>query len=208
MKPGKFFFPTGVNALDFNHFRPSNEKKHYDLIYIGRLDQNKQVQKLIRATAKICTAYSDFKVVLVGDGPERSNLEKLVLDLGLTKTVSFLGSRPYAEIPACLNDARIFMMASDFEGLPVALLEALSCGLPVVVPNVGDITDIALHGVNALVVDPPTVDGFAQALISLLKDPDLYQQLEGGALASREIFLNEYSFGRSVLNTEKSQVSR
>ena len=208
IKPEKFFVPTGVNVLDFEHFKPSLEKKNYDLIYIGRLDKNKQVQKIIRAAGQVFQARPNLKVSLVGDGPERSILEKLVIELGLVDVVTFLGSQPYDEVPNRLNEARIFMMASDFEGLPVAMLEALCCGLPVVVPNVGDILDVARHGENALVVDPPSVDGFAQALSALLADRFLYSRLASGALASREKFMIEYSIDRaeeiwrSVLSTK------
>jgi len=112
--------------------------------------------------------------------------------------VSFLGSQPYSEIPNLLNNARIFIMASEFEGLPAAMLEALCCGLPVLVPNVGDITDVAHNGENALIIDPPSVECFAEAILALLEDPVLYSHLANGALASRDKFLNEYSFDRSM----------
>jgi len=198
IKPEKFFIPTGVNVLDFETFKPSGGKKNFDIIYIGRLDKNKQVQKIIHAVALILYAHPDLKVAIVGDGPEGSTLRKLVVDLGLVGVVSFLGTQPYSEIPSLLNASRIFVMASKFEGLPVAMLEALCCGLPVVVPNVGDILDVAQHGENALIVDPPSVEGFAQAFSALLTDPTLYTQLSSGALGSREKFLIEYSLDRSM----------
>lgn len=198
IKPEKFFVPNGVNVLNFETFKPSGGKKNYDLIYIGRLDKNKQVQMIIHAGALVLHAHPDLKVAIVGDGPERDTLRKLVADLGLVEVVSFLGTQPYSEIPRLLNESRIFVMASKFEGLPVAMLEALCCGLPVVVPNVGDILDVAQQGENALIVDPPSVEGFAQAFSALLADPTLYTQLSSGALGSREKFLIEYSLDRSM----------
>lgn len=194
----KVFVPTGVNVLDFGLFKPSSEQKEFDIIYVGRIDRNKQVLKIIQAVRLVAYTHPDLKVALLGEGPEQSNLEKMVGELGLERIVTFLGNKPYADIPKYLTASRIFVMASDFEGLPVAMLEALSCGLPVVVPHVGDISDVALHGVNAIIVDPPTYEGFANALSALLEDPYLYSKLADGALASRNQFLHDYSFERSM----------
>lgn len=196
--PERIFIPTGVNALDFERFKPSSKEKHFDLVYVGRIDNNKQVRKIIQAVARVFPSCPDIKLSIVGDGPERAHMERLIASLGLNDAVTFHGSQLYTEIPKFLNDARIFIMASDFEGLPVAMLEAICCGLPVIVPNAGDITDVAVHGVNAFVVDPPSVDGFAYAISSLLTNPHLNDRLAQGALRTREQLVVEYSFDRSM----------
>jgi glycosyltransferase involved in cell wall biosynthesis len=194
---GKIFIPSGVNAIDFDHFIPGDIEKRYDLIYVGRMDQNKQVAKLLQAAALLHPGYPGLRVALVGDGPERGHLEELTSRLNLMEVVSFLGDRPSVDIPNHLRQSRIFVMASSFEGLPVAMIEALCCGLPVVVPNVGDISDVAIHRVNALLVDPPTVEGFFQTINSLMGNGQLYEQLEMGALATRERLISEYSLARA-----------
>ena len=73
------------------------------------------------------------------------------------------------------------------------MIEALTLGVPVVVPDVGDITTVALHLENAWVVSPPTAEGFAEAVASLLEDAALYTRLHEGALRMRDRFAAEYS---------------
>ena len=196
----KFFIPTSVNVLDFDHFKPDQSTKIYDLIYCGRMDQNKQIDILIRAISITRQKYPDIRVALVGDGSERMNLETLCNQLNLESVISFLGNQPYQNIPSFLNQSRIFMMASSFEGLPVAMIEALSCGLPVVVPDVGDITDITVDGYNAWLIKERSEDAFAHAFSTLLNDQNLYENLVQGALSSRSQFLVNFSLEKAKIS--------
>lgn len=196
----KIFISPAVNVLNFEHFNPNNRVKIFDLIYCGRLDKNKQIDNLIKAISTLKNSYPDLKLVIVGDGPERSYLEHLSQELGLEINITFVGSQPYEKIPYYLNQAKIFVMSSAFEGLPVAMLEALSCGLPLVVPNVGDIPDLAQHGVNALLLEKPGVDAYANALDQLLTNDLLYHQLSQGVLKTRQQMLEEFTIEKATEN--------
>jgi len=193
----KMFTPISVNALDFNHFKPDVCQKKYDLIYCGRMDQNKQVNLLLQAVAELVITLPKLRVLLLGDGPQRQDLEALTDALNLGSTIEFVGNQPYEQIPYYLNQSRVFMMASAFEGLPVAMLEALSCGLPVVVPNVGDIGDVAQHGINALLVDSPSVKAYVEAFTMLLNDDQTYRQLATGALKTRQALVEQFTLEKA-----------
>lgn len=189
----KIFIPTSVNVLDFNHFKPDNSHKVYDFIYCGRMVKVKQVDLLLQALEQVHHNKSNLRAVLVGDGPERHNLEALSTQLDLGDVISFVGNQPYSAIPSWLNQSKVFVMASAFEGLPVAMLEALYCGLPLVVPDVGDNQDVAVHNSNAWLVTDKTISGYTEGLTSIVHDQQLYERLKQGALETRTKLIRQNS---------------
>jgi 1,2-diacylglycerol 3-alpha-glucosyltransferase len=111
------------------------------LVYSGRLGPEKNLTFLVRAFAGAQTAYPDTRLLLVGDGPERDNLEDLADRSGLRDRVIFTGMIPHDEVPGYLTVADAFVTASVTEVHPLSVIEALACGLPVVgidSPGVGD----------------------------------------------------------------------
>jgi glycosyltransferase involved in cell wall biosynthesis len=189
----KFFISVAVNAIDFELFKPSGLEKNFDLVFCGRLDQNKQVNLILGAFYEVYRTNPDVKLLFIGDGPEKVNLQSKTLDLGISQNVIFAGRQKYQDIPELLNQSRIFIMASSFEGLPVAMIEALSCGLPVIVPDVGDISDIARHGYNGLLVIENKVTAYRDAIQTIVSDTAFYEKLRTGALETREKFLRNFS---------------
>jgi len=194
---GKIFISSAVNVLDFDLFKPDQSSKKYDLIYVGRMNENKQINILIDAVSTLCRSTPDIKLVLVGDGPERKNLENQTAKLKLNDQISFMGRQDTEDIPAFLNQSRIFIMTSAFEGLPVAMLEALSCGLPVVVPNIGDITEIAIHGYNAWLVEENDLHGYIEGISNILNNRLLYLQLCAGAYETRNKFIKTFTIAKA-----------
>ena len=120
----------------------------------------------------------------------------------------FAGARPFEEIPRWLRRSRVFVMTSEMEGLPQAMIEAMSCGVPVVLPDTGDVTTIAKHGENAWIVSPATVEGFADALGRLLDDPALHRKLSDGCLALREQFRRDYGLEGAIAEWRKAFQNR
>jgi glycosyltransferase involved in cell wall biosynthesis len=100
------------------------------IVTVGRLDDNKNQEMLIRAFAQICAACPDWQVHLYGDGPSRDRLEKLTAGLGITDKVIFMGQS--SDIPGKIFRAGIFVLTSDTEGMPNSLIEAMSLGIPCV----------------------------------------------------------------------------
>jgi glycosyltransferase involved in cell wall biosynthesis len=189
----KFFISNAVNILDFELFAPGSGEKKFDLIYCGYMDYNKRVDIIIDAYIELQKAHPELTILLVGDGPERQKLESRIAQVGLQNQAVFVGKQSPETISGFLNQARIFVMASMFEGLPVAMIEALSCGLPVVMPDVGDIEDIATHDFNGLLFDQNHSDGMYDALSRLVGCDDLYQELREGALKTRERFIEDFT---------------
>lgn len=187
----KFLINQGINekkvfilpfAVSDKNFRPVFSSKKYDVIFIGRLAGVKHVEILLKAVSKVKSRYRDVKIGIVGDGPCKSYLEKLSNDLRIKDNVEFLG---YKEDVACyLYASKMFVLPSEREGFPIAVIEAMMCGTPVIVSNCGDVLDVLKDGFNCIIIDDYlNVDGFANAIIRLLEDKTLCNTLSKNALA-------------------------
>jgi glycosyltransferase involved in cell wall biosynthesis len=109
--------------------------------------------------------------VLAGDGPERRKLEHLARELGIVDRVRFLGV--VANVPAILKTVDVSVLSSVHEALPLTLLEAMAAARPVVTTDVGSVCEIVEDGVNGFVVPSGATEQFAQAILRLLRDPEL-----------------------------------
>ncbi len=112
----------------------------------------------------------NVKFVSIGRGPLLDELQSLQRELGLGDRFEFLGFRPDAV--ECMSAFDIFCLASHHEGLPIALMEALALGLPVVATRVGGIEEIVTDGVEAVLVPARQPDRLAAALLDLARDPE------------------------------------
>jgi len=109
---------------------------------MGRIGPEKNLPFLLRAFAGIAMTYDNVNLLILGDGPERENLEDRVRVMGMNDRVKFTGMIPYSELPAYMATADVFVTASVTEVHPLSVIEALASGLPVVgivSPGVGDI---------------------------------------------------------------------
>ena len=188
----KVFFPPNVFDVKMYGYDSLVTKK-YDFLFLGDLVPPKQLEMLLNSVSLLRKSNPDVRVSLVGDGPLRKELEGLAESLGIKTNVFFLGAVAPEDVPSSLNLSRAYIMTSRIEGLPMAMIEALSCGLPVIMPDVGDVTSVAVNNKNSLIVTPATDENFANAMRTLLDDENLYQQLHRGALNTREWFSENYS---------------
>ena len=145
--------------------------KDIDVLFVGNLVAVKRLDRLLEAVALLLPRRPDLRVSLVGDGVLRQELEATARALGVSGRVRFEGARPFEEVVRWLRRARLMVMTSEMEGLPQAMIEAMSCGVPVVIAETGDVTTLARHGENAWIVSPPTAGAFAEAIDRLLGDP-------------------------------------
>jgi len=166
--------------------------KDVDVLFVGNLVAVKRLDRLLAAVALLADRRPDLRVSLVGDGVLRGELEALSQRLGLSGRVRFEGARPFEEVVRWLRRARLMVMTSEMEGLPQAMVEAMSCGVPVVITETGDVTTLARHGENAWIVPAPTAEAFAEAIDRLLGDAALHRRLVEGCLAMREQFRRDY----------------
>jgi len=154
---------------------------------VGRLAEVKQQGVLIRAFAQILPAFPTARLVLVGDGPLRAELEGLAASLGLGGVVLFAGYRPDPERFLAAID--VFVLPSGAEAMPLVIPEAWAAGLPVVATRVGGIPDMVEHGKTGLLVEPGDVDGLAVRVRQLLADRALARGL---GRAGRELARARY----------------
>lgn len=171
------------NALNPVNVDSKNKKKV--IVSVGRLSPEKGHIILLRAFSRI--EQIDWHLSIVGDGPERSALEKEAFNLGVIDRVHFLGHlKDFASI---LGESEIFVLPSYHEGFPNALLEAMSVPLACVSSDcVAGPSDIIVQGVNGLLVKPGDVEELAKAIELLINDPALRYSLAKEAYKVRERF--------------------
>jgi glycosyltransferase involved in cell wall biosynthesis len=128
----------------------------------------------------------DVEFVLVGDGPLRPKLEEQARSLGIEASVRFLGLR--SDVADILRDSDVFVRPSLTEGMSLTVLEAMACGLPVVVTPVGGTSEVVTDGANGCLVAPGDVSALSAALLKLADDARLRRRLgrNGRALVERQ----------------------
>lgn len=143
------------------------------LLFVGRLDQVKGVVVLFDAVASMIAAGTPVTLTLVGDGPQRAELEARARALEIAENVQFAGYCNQDEVQRHLAASDVFVLPSFAEGVPVSLMEAMARALPVVATNVGGVTELVRDGVNGLVVAPGDAAALEAALARLVSDADL-----------------------------------
>ena len=147
------------------------------LVTLARLDHVKGLDLLQDALVGL----PDVCAVVVGEGPERENLEKRSIELGLNERFSMLGWSDDAR--AILDDADLFVLPSRAEGLPLSICEAMFAELAVVACDVGSVTEVVNHGITGLVVPPDDSSALRDAIASLLANEPLRREMGSAGLA-------------------------
>lgn len=184
------------NVFDFNQFAPrARGVKKYDMIYVGVLRYYKRIDLLIDIVYKLVVerGLKDIQLAIVGEGRLEGKLRKKTAELKMDDHIHFLPSGDAVYVCNLLNQSKMFVMTSQGEGLPVAMIEAMSCGLPVVIFDDADIADLVRHGKNGLLIKRGDLDGFVEAVKLFLQDNNLYERLSRGALAIRDECKYHYS---------------
>jgi 1,2-diacylglycerol 3-alpha-glucosyltransferase len=157
------------------------------VISIGRLAPEKNWETLLRAAAHAYAQCPELRLVMIGEGPERENLERLAQELGVGERVTFTGVLPFDQVPVYLKAADVFAFASITETQGLVTIEAMAAGLPVVAVNGSGTRDIVEAGKQGVLAanDP---DSLAAALTGLLADPQKMRELGRNALQRAKEF--------------------
>lgn len=165
----------GTTVKEENYlFNSKNLRLHYSFITVARLDKDKGLSYLLKAVSKIILRYRNVSFTIVGDGPERYNLENEINQLGIQEYVSVLGNQK--NIPKLLNENNIFILPSLFEGLPISIIEAMMSKCMVIATNVGGIPELIDHKVNGILIEPKNVDSLEEAILHVIEAPELITQ--------------------------------
>jgi glycosyltransferase involved in cell wall biosynthesis len=179
---------------------------------VGRLHFQKGQRHLLEAASMVLKDIPNVRVLIVGEGPMRGELEALAENLGIRKSVHFAGARrDAAELLAVMD---VFILSSEWEGLPLSLLEALALSRPVVAHAIDGVTEIVEHGRSGLLVPVGKTDALAGAVTRLLRDRGYAERLaargretvlarfgrEKMVHATAELYLELFQFSAAVRN--------
>jgi len=169
-----------------DHFKkaiaPSGEKI---LVHTSNFRKVKRTEDVIRIFAKVIKQIPS-KLLMVGDGEERSDCEQLCRDLDVCDNVRFLGKQDAIE--EILSVADLFIMPSQSESFGLAALEAMACKVPVISTNAGGLPELNIEGVTGFLKNVGDVDGMAEKAIYILEDEDRLAQFKENALARAKEF--------------------
>jgi glycosyltransferase involved in cell wall biosynthesis len=158
---------------------------------VARLSAEKGVDLFLHAAAQVAGTMPHARFVVVGDGPDREQLEALIDQLRLRPYVSMLGRRN--DMPAQYASFDLLVSSSRKEGLPIAILEAMASGLPVVATTVGDVLNVVRNGETGILLPTGDPGALASAIVDLLGDRDKRRRL--GSVA-RQLVESQYSAER------------
>lgn len=199
--------PTIYNGTDLSRFQARTDYSLHNppcIINIARLDGQKNHRRLIEAFVGIVPFYPDAHLVLVGDGELQGELEKQVEQAGLAGRVLFEGLQE--DIPGYLRNADIFCLSSDYEGMPMTLIEAMASGIPIVSTNVGGVPDMLMNEKSAILTGLEAEE-LTTAIIRLLEEASLRKKLGYNAAAAVKKFSHLYMAQR-YLSLYKKMCSR
>ncbi len=177
------------STINVNLFKPNNVTKEYDIIFVGRLAEVKRLDKLIKATKEIVQKIPNVKICIVGSGPLEITLKTQVKEYNLTSNFDFVGLQ--SNIYEWLNKAEIFVMTSDSEGLPCAMMEAMSCGLLCLGPDVNNMADLLVEGETGYLFQTNDIEELSNKLIYLLENKHCLDEIRSNA---RNLIINEHSY--------------
>lgn len=141
------------------------------LMWAGRIEEQKRLDVLLPAFAKVASQHPTVRLRIVGGGTQFEEMQELAGSLGIADRVDFTGRIDPDQVPTMFNESTIFVMSSDFEGLPMAALEAGLFGRPMVCTDAGGTAEAIIPGETGLVVPPKDPEALAAALLELLNDP-------------------------------------
>jgi glycosyltransferase involved in cell wall biosynthesis len=154
---------------------PAEARFGVQVLSVGGLHPQKNYQRLIRIVAGLLKQRPQLsgrvRFLIAGDGPERPLLERQIAQLGLGPVISLLGTR--SDVHDLMGRSDLLLMTSDYEGLPITLLEALHAGLPIVATDVGGVSEVVDHGENGLLAPAADERALADHIFRLIDEPEL-----------------------------------
>ena len=186
--------PCGVDT-DWFRPGPTRDSNPPLLVCASRLQPHKNIGVLLQSCAILREQGTTFRCTVLGDGDQRLQLEAMRDSLGLQDFVHFHGMASQEEVRKLWRKASVGLLTSLAEGMPVSLMEALSCAVPVVATAVGGIPEMIKPGTNGYVVAVNDPGAVADGVSRILASPDLTRSMQE---AARDTALKRFSLGHQV----------
>ena len=170
------------------------------ILTVGRLVPWKGIGGLI----EILLHFPEVRLVIVGEGPLRKNLEDLASRLGVDDRVLFMGGLSKSQVFTCLNQADIFVLNSSYEGLPHVILEAMTVGIPIIATDAGGTKEVVNNEKTGLLIPVGDSEALQIAINRLLSDPELVQNL---VLNAKKYSESSFSYSAMMEGLEKTLFS-
>ncbi len=159
------------NSVDVERFRPAStpdgeQEMDQSVLFLGRLSRNKGPQYLMEAIPRVVSEIPEATFAFVGDGPLRAPITRRMQELGLNGSVRIHGKVP--DVVPLLQRAGVVVRPSLTEGMPLAVMEAMACGRPILATRVGGTTDLISDGDTGMLMEPGNVEALADGLIRVL----------------------------------------
>jgi glycosyltransferase involved in cell wall biosynthesis len=191
------------NGIHRDFFRrcilPIPAECRQNIAVVGRLHEDKGHHYLFQAFSQVLWQFSGARLFVVGDGVLRSSLERCAKNLSISTQVRFLGQIPPKRVIDVLDSTGVSAMPSLGEGLPYSIVEAMARGRPVVATRVGGVPEMVAEGKTGFVVSPKNPDGLAGAILQVLTNPHLQDQM---GYAGRERALRDFTYDNMLDLTE------
>jgi len=188
--------PPGIDDIFFEH-NVKNIKRKDDLLWVGRLCKQKNLPLLITAYKLIVKKIPEIKLHIVGDGPDRYNLEQMVMAHELTGRVIIHGKLSQTETRELMKKNSLLIMTSEIESFGLVLVEAMSQGMPVVATNILSVRQVITKKTGIL--SPSEPKKFAKIVVSLLNNKNMIKKMRTAAIAEAQ----KYRWKTVVKNYEK-----
>jgi glycosyltransferase involved in cell wall biosynthesis len=171
---GVVCIPNGIDPEALRsaaqHAAPVIPPDHF--VYCGRLHYDKQIPRIIEIFMLCLDAGCDRNLFIIGDGPERDVIIRLICRYGLAGRVVVLGPISYSAVLSTLAQARCLLLASTLEGLPNIVLEAMTLGIPVIAAAVGGLPELVAHGETGYLFPPENTQMARDYILRLAQDPE------------------------------------
>ncbi|MEZ5921546.1 MAG: glycosyltransferase [Parvularculaceae bacterium] len=187
--------------------RPQHGVRPFRIGSLGRLVEKKGMATTIRAAAALAKAGADVRLEIVGDGPLRESLQEEINELGLSGCAVLLGAMPNSKVMEWLESLHLLVMSceedrnGDKDGIPVAMMEAMALGVPVVSTRLSGIPELVVDRTSGLLGEPKDVESIAGAIAEMMNDETFYDRICAGAKARVE---EEFSEAVNIERLEKA----
>lgn len=196
--------PCGIDLSLFKPF-PQEREDLFTILTVARLVAVKGLAYFLTALKLLLDQGIDFQCWIIGEGDQRKNIKKRILESRLGRNVLLLGAKKNDELPAYYNKADLFVLPSISEGSPTVLKESLACGIPVIATNVRGVFEIVRNNENGFLIDSKQPKKIAEKIKELMRDRPLLERFKRNA---RNVVEQKFDVKKSTKALEKLFLSK